>query len=272
MAGHQGHKLSCICEGGDLSFVGVSGLLVSSVMNINCVGFLTVKWRSDMEGYDRILFEVSEREGQTGFLVQTRQVGGVKPVQITGAQQPGRGPTAQLCCIIFCPSSSCHYLPTVQINPFTASPSHSATDSQSFRCSVNIFSLSSHAGEAPKKKKNFTRAQTGSRRPCILPLWHPRQYMCTAFPRSVCACTLSPFLYFYCQSICHCVYSQSISIYYAPSPAVLLPFSCSVAHIPYAVGRRCLMSVRRLWCQSTGCDVVWQSSPKPFLQFSWSLL
>jgi hypothetical protein len=78
--------------------------------------------------------------------------GGVKPVQITGAQQPGRGPTAQLCCIIFCPSSSCHYLPTVQINPFTPRPSHSATDSQSFRCSVNIFSLSSHAGEAQKKK------------------------------------------------------------------------------------------------------------------------
>ena len=67
MAGQQGHKLTCTFEGCHMSFVRLSGLLVSSVTNINCIGLLTVERHSDMEGYDRILFEVAEREGQTGL-------------------------------------------------------------------------------------------------------------------------------------------------------------------------------------------------------------
>jgi len=48
-----------------------------------------------------------------------------------------RGPTALHVFLYF----SVVYLSTVQINPFIPSPSHSATESQSFRLSVNFFSL-----------------------------------------------------------------------------------------------------------------------------------
>jgi hypothetical protein len=153
---------------------------------------------------------------------------GVKPVQITGPGSPEGGPRPD-CCIKFCLSRPYCYLSTVQFNPFIPSPGHSATDSQSFRCSVNVFSTSVHAGNA---KNKITGAPTGSRRPCIFPLRHLRQYLCTVCPRSVCTCTVSSFLYSYCQSICLYVYSQSIHIYYAPSPAVSLPFSCSALRGP----------------------------------------
>jgi len=43
-----------------------------------------------------------------------------------------------------------------KVNPFRPSPSHSATESQSFRFSVNIFSLFPSL-RGPEKKKKFQR-------------------------------------------------------------------------------------------------------------------
>jgi hypothetical protein len=55
------------------------------------------------------------------------------------------------------------YLWITKFKPFQPSPTHSATESQSFRSSVNIFSLFA----LPKgAKKYFTWARTQSRRPC----------------------------------------------------------------------------------------------------------
>jgi hypothetical protein len=49
-----------------------------------------------------------------------------------------------------CLSQQYHYLSIVQINPFRPSPSHSATESQSFRFGVKIFRRSALVGR-PKK-------------------------------------------------------------------------------------------------------------------------
>ena len=51
------------------------------------------------------------------------------------------GPT----CLCFCLSRWYHYLPIVEINPFRPIPSHSATESQSFRFSVKMVSQSTLA-------------------------------------------------------------------------------------------------------------------------------
>jgi hypothetical protein len=75
-----------------------------------------------------------------------REGRGGKPVQTTGARRFGKGPGARLCSICFCISRQYHCLSTVQINPFRPSPSHSVTDSQSFRFSVKIFSRSALIG------------------------------------------------------------------------------------------------------------------------------
>jgi hypothetical protein len=56
-------------------------------------------------------------------------------------------------------------LSTVQIDPLRPSPSHSATNSQSFRISVNILSRSAVAGGGGPC---FTGVQTRSRRPVYL--------------------------------------------------------------------------------------------------------
>ena len=80
--------------------------------------------------------------------VPTRQG---KPVKGTGAQRSGSGPGARLYCTYFGVSALYWYLSVVQINPFRPSPSHSATQSQSFRFSVKIFSRSALAGGARKK-------------------------------------------------------------------------------------------------------------------------
>jgi len=63
-----------------------------------------------------------------------------RPERITGAWPSERGPGAFLCCLRFCLSLQYHYLPTAQINPFRPRPNPSATNSQSFRFSVKIFS------------------------------------------------------------------------------------------------------------------------------------
>ena len=62
-----------------------------------------------------------------------------KPIQITLVRRSGKGHGAQMCCKRFCISSWYQYLSNVQMNPFTPIPSHSATESQSFRLSVKIF-------------------------------------------------------------------------------------------------------------------------------------
>ena len=71
---------------------------------------------------------------------------GGKPVQITGARLSGRGPGFRLCCTCFCPPQQYHSLLTVQMIPFSPSPSHSATDSQCCRLTVQAFSRSAIAG------------------------------------------------------------------------------------------------------------------------------
>jgi hypothetical protein len=53
---------------------------------------------------------------------------------------------ARLCCVCCCLSQQYNYLSTVQINSFSPNPSHSATASQSFRFTVQIFSRSGLAG------------------------------------------------------------------------------------------------------------------------------
>lgn len=57
----------------------------------------------------------------------------LKPVQIMGAQRSSKGPGTRLCCMCFYLSRQYHNFPTLKINPFTPSWSHSATKSQSFR-------------------------------------------------------------------------------------------------------------------------------------------
>jgi hypothetical protein len=47
---------------------------------------------------------------------------------------------------MLCVSRQYHYLAVVQINPLRTNPSHSATETRSFRFSVKIFSRSAHAG------------------------------------------------------------------------------------------------------------------------------
>jgi hypothetical protein len=68
-----------------------------------------------------------------------------KLVQITGARRSGTGPGAGLCCVCFSLSRWYDYLSIVQISAFRPSLSHSASESQSFRFSVNIFSRSAVA-------------------------------------------------------------------------------------------------------------------------------
>ena len=76
--------------------------------------------------------------------LQCRRDGGEKPIQITGDRRSGKG-SARPTCICFCLSRCYHYLPTAQINPFRPSPSHSATERQSFRFSVKMISRSTLA-------------------------------------------------------------------------------------------------------------------------------
>jgi hypothetical protein len=66
-------------------------------------------------------------------------------VQITGAWQSRKGPGAWLCCICFWFSWWYHCLLIAQTNRFRPSPSHSATDSQSYWFNVKIFSWSTLA-------------------------------------------------------------------------------------------------------------------------------
>ena len=69
----------------------------------------------------------------------------------------------------FCLSRYYHYLSILQISLFRPSPSHSATDSQSFRSGTKVFSqftLAVVGGEGGGNK--YTGARTRSRR-----LWHP---------------------------------------------------------------------------------------------------
>ena len=71
--------------------------------------------------------------------LQCRREGG-KPVQITGVVHSGMGLEPRTCRICF---HICQlYFSVVKINSFRSSPSHSTTGSQSFRFSLNIFSLS----------------------------------------------------------------------------------------------------------------------------------
>jgi hypothetical protein len=99
-----------------------------------------------------------------------REGGGGDPVQITGARWYGRWPRARLFCTCFCLSLQYHYLSTVQINPFRPSPSYSATESQSFRFTIKIFSRSTLAGAGEGGRKNFsTEAPTRSQRPWSRP-------------------------------------------------------------------------------------------------------
>jgi hypothetical protein len=59
-----------------------------------------------------------------------------------------------------------HYLSTVQITPSSPSPSHSATDGQSFRFNVKISSRSALLGGGTVGGQTyFTGARTGFRRP-----------------------------------------------------------------------------------------------------------
>jgi len=69
-----------------------------------------------------------------------------KPVHIRGIRCSRRGPGARLCCICCCLSQQQRYLSIVQINPFSPSPSHSTTASQSFRYIAKIFSRFGLAG------------------------------------------------------------------------------------------------------------------------------
>lgn len=67
-----------------------------------------------------------------------------KPVQITWAQRPGKGPRPRLCRKSF-GLSGYYNLLILQFNHFRSSPSHSANKSQSFRFGVNLFSRVAHA-------------------------------------------------------------------------------------------------------------------------------
>lgn len=71
---------------------------------------------------------------------------GEEPAENYGARRSGRGPGAQICSICFCLFRSYNQLSIVQINPLRPSLSYSATDSQSFRFSVKIFSRYAIAG------------------------------------------------------------------------------------------------------------------------------
>lgn len=74
-----------------------------------------------------------------------------------------------MCCICCCVSQYYNYQPTAQINPFRPSTSHSATDRQSCRFSVKIFSLFAIAGVGEERGQFFffTGARTRSRRPLL---------------------------------------------------------------------------------------------------------
>jgi hypothetical protein len=102
-------------------------------------------------------FKISEFDSTASSVDET----GAKPVEIAGA----RPPDTRLCFVFFYLSRWHHHLSIVQINPFTPSPSHSATDSQSFRFIVKIFSRSALA-RGPEKNF-FTGARARSRRPCL---------------------------------------------------------------------------------------------------------
>ena len=69
---------------------------------------------------------------------------------------------ARLYCIYFCFPRWHHYLSIAQINSLRPSQSHSATESQSLRYRVKIFSRPAPAGV---QQDFFTRARTHSRRP-----------------------------------------------------------------------------------------------------------
>jgi hypothetical protein len=82
-------------------------------------------------------------------------------IQITGAQQSGRGPGAPKFCL------SCSVVSLVRINHFKPSLGHSAIDNQSFRISVKIFSRSALAA---RPKNDFCRNRNSFS--AALCVWH----------------------------------------------------------------------------------------------------
>jgi len=74
--------------------------------------------------------------------LQCRQDGGGEAVEITGDRWSERGPGGRLCCIKFLYFSVLAFFVDFKNSPLRPSPGHSATDCQSFRFTVNIFSRS----------------------------------------------------------------------------------------------------------------------------------
>jgi hypothetical protein len=83
------------------------------------------------------------RISSTGRCVTTYsavETEGRSQYKLPGPGGPKRGRRPRMCSLCFCISRWYRYLSIVQINPFRPSPSRSATDSQSFRFSVKMFS------------------------------------------------------------------------------------------------------------------------------------
>jgi hypothetical protein len=78
--------------------------------------------------------------------------GGGMPAKITRARQSERGPVARLCFMCFLSQQYLYmYLSIVQTDPLRPKPIHSATESQSLRLCIEIFSRSALVGEGRKK-------------------------------------------------------------------------------------------------------------------------
>jgi hypothetical protein len=89
-----------------------------------------------------------------------------KAGKFTDDRPSSKLPGARLYCRHLCISPLYHYMPTVHINPFTPTPSHSLLESQSFRFSAKILSRSVLPGET---KLYFLFPPPGPERPLGTP-------------------------------------------------------------------------------------------------------